>query len=224
MNRILTQFLGYLLKAAIFALLSTGCSYRFANKALSLKTSVRSVAVESVYDTSQEALPHQFLWTEIQKAIAKDGHLRLKKRSKADAIVRIHLISATNTTSGVFDTTNVSERNKDPRVLDFKRFNNPNDAQKADNRNNYRRLDVAGEYTKARNLRYSIKVEVIDLFSRKVLFSKSYSAAAEVKTLRQSPVPLKSHYIIYQEALSNQMRETSASIARRVVQDMLSKL
>ena len=70
------------------ALTMTACSYRFANPSIAPPPTVRSIAVEAVFDTGRRVLPHDLLWDSLQEAIIVSGKLRLAAPQVADAYLR----------------------------------------------------------------------------------------------------------------------------------------
>jgi hypothetical protein len=202
-NRILTF---------VVLLLQVSCVYRFVNTSVVRRTSVRTVAVEAVYDTSRQPVPHHILWDSLQRAIAKDGHFVLASRQSADAIVRTHLYSAHVGATG--RTTGDDIDLRDPTIF------NPDSAVAAE----FRRMDIAGRYTQRELLQMGVTIEVVDLKTGKVLMSRDYGGSKEFVTDRGAQVPDSSEFIVYEEALQNRFREISSDVTRNLVRDMLATL
>ncbi len=196
-----------LLTVNVILFLAPGCAYRFTNRHVRAPDGVRSVFVEAVYDTSEEVVPHELLWDALQKAIARDGHLRLTTADKADAIVLTHL-----TTAGVGPTGSITVETitKDPNTR------NPESA----NPSEFRDIRRAGEHTTQERINLGVQVEVIDLRTRKKLMSRSYSRSAKFKSARAG-FRADGYYLVYEEAMRHQFELMSQSIANAVVEDLL---
>jgi len=193
-------------------LMQLSCVYRFVNTSVVRRTNVRSVAVEAVYDTSRQPVPHHILWDAVQRAIAKDGHFVLSGRQSADAIIRTHLYSATVGATG--RTTGDSVDLRDPTVFD------PDSAATAE----FRRMDIAGRYTQRELLQMGVTIEVVDLKTGKVLMSRDCGGSREFVTDRGAHIPDSSEFVVYEEALQNSFRAITTDVSRNFVRDMLASL
>lgn len=189
----------------------SSCAYRFTNNHVRKPAGIESVAVEAVYDTTRAVLPHELLWQELQRAIAADGKLHLTTQSKADALVRAHLMTGDTRTGRIASKT---ENDRDPEL------ETPEEFVRTGNIADFKRLTQAGEHTLDNKLVLGIRIEVIDLRSKRVLLNKTYRGIEEIKTARKGDDP-GSFFLIYTEATENQFRKISRRIATRMVQDLL---
>lgn len=192
---------------AFFGLFSS-CVYRFTNSHVGRLAGMRTVAVESVYDTSSESLPHEVIWEALQRAFAADGHLKLVSRTEADILIRAHITSGSVTPSAPFDRG----PDKDPQV--FLGGSPPRPTT-------FKRLTVAREHATRENASISIAVEAYQLHSGKLLMSKSYAAAKGFGSLPSSG-PLTYSFIRHEEAIINQVDLAANEIASQVVRDFLA--
>lgn len=192
----------------------TGCAYRFTNTALIPPDGIKTIAVEAVYDTSREVLPHQYLWDALQKSIAQNGKLKLVSQNDADALLRAHITKAhvrpTGTAVPTSDTTNA--RAKDPEI--------PVTGEPG-NAANYKNITKAGRHTSNESLSYTIIVEVWNLHTQKLIKSATYNGAAEFKSFRDTRTDPKAGYLVYDEALQNKFRDIAQKIADKAVFDVL---
>jgi hypothetical protein len=195
-----------------FAMLTTlsGCVYRFTNQHIVLPPGIRTIAIEAVYDTSREVLPHDLLWEALQEAFAADGHLRVVSQGRADALVRAHITRASDGPTGSAESKGSLKDSKGIAIDQLQ----PSD---------FRLLPEAGEFTTKQELSISVEVEVIDLRSRESLFNKSYQSLRTFRSFRSetSVAQRKSHFLFFEEARAAKFSEMSKDIAKAVVRDFL---
>ncbi|WP_141736068.1 LPS assembly lipoprotein LptE [Oligoflexus tunisiensis] len=192
----------------LFAL-NAGCVYRFSNTALRPPVGVRTIAVEAVYDVSREVIPHELLWSAVQRELARSGRLMVTSQDEADAIMLITLNRASVNPTG---TPSREAINRDPVVTETEK---PAPGE-------FRNLKRAGNRTTDEAVNMTINVEVHDLKTRAVLFTRNYSAGTTFKSLRSETItPASSAYLNYEEALQAKVKELSAQLASRIVADFL---
>ncbi len=194
--------------AAMLAI--SGCAYRFTNKAMQPPEGIRSIAVEAVYDTSREVIPHQLLWDALQKAIAQNGKLRLTSQADADALLRAHITKAKVVPTGT--PAQRDNRAKDPEIPDV---DEPTEYR------DYSDISKAGRYTTVEALQYTVTVEVWNLHTQKLIKSKAYNASTQFKSIRGTNTDPKAGYLVYDEALQARFQEISKNIAEKAVFDVL---
>ena len=197
-----------------FLLLSLGhslssCAYRFTNVAMSPPKGINSIAVEGIYDTSREVIPHEILWTSLMEEFGRNGRLMVTSKENADALVRVQLKEASVFPSGA---QNAEPIYKDPVVT-------------ADNKRTpgeFKNLRRAGNWTTSETLTYNIVVEVHNLKTREKIFERTYSTGGVFRSFRDSTVAQPTTgFLLYEEALEARMKSISASLARKVVTDIL---
>ncbi|MCX6130969.1 MAG: hypothetical protein NTX25_18165 [Proteobacteria bacterium] len=187
----------------------SSCVYRFTNTALRLPIGVRSIAVEAVYDTSREVVPHELIWSAVQKELARNGRLFVTSQNEADALMILTLNHASVRPSGTPSREPVS---RDPVITDSEK-GRPED---------FRNLRRAGSWTTDESVNLTLSAEVIDLKTKTVLFRREYSGATSFKSLRSvSVTSSNSAYLNYEEALQSKVKVLSEQLASRIVSDFL---
>jgi hypothetical protein len=189
--------------------LLNGCVYRFSNTALRPPVGVRTIAVEAVYDVSREVIPHELLWSAVQRELARSGRLIVTSQGEADAIMLITLSKASVNPTGTPSREPIS---RDPVVTETDK---PEPQE-------FRNLKRAGNRTTDEAVNMAINVEVHDLKTRAVLFNRNYSAGTTFKSLRSETItPASSAFLNYEEALQAKVKELSEQLASRIVADFL---
>lgn len=187
----------------------SGCAYRFSNTAMRPPVGVRTIAVEAVYDVSREVIPHELLWSAVQRELVRSGRLMVTSQEEADAIMLITLNKASVNPTG---TASREAINRDPNVTE---------TEKPDP-HEFRNLKRAGNRTTDEAVSMAINVEVHDLKTRAVLFNRNYSAGTTFKSLRSETItPTTSAYLNYEEALQAKVKDLSEQLASRIVADFL---
>lgn len=191
-------------------LASVSCTYRFTNVHIAVPRGIQTIAIENIYDTSGEVIPHYLLWESLQREFAKDGHLRLVSQGRADAVLVAHISEATVRPIG---NSLETEPDKDIGV----------DQSPPPHPSSFRTLAQAGEFTRRDQLDFRVNIQIVELYSRDVIFQKSYSGSRQFRTARseQSVAEKKSHFLLYEEALRAKFGEISNSIASNVVRDFI---
>ena len=189
-----------------------GCAYKFSNTNISRPGGIRSIAVESVYDTSREYLPHEHLWKNLQQAIIADGNLVLTDRSQADAILRVHLEQGLLEDVGD-PTDRDGNKDKDPDAFSGTLPPKPEE---------FRRLSQAGSTKGSARLSARLAVEVWDLRTKVVLFKRNYKLGTTFKTFRTTTTGIENDYLRFEEAKEQRFAKQSRQISRRIVRDILA--
>jgi hypothetical protein len=186
-----------------------GCAYRFTNTAIRTPPGIQTLAVESVWDDSREVIPHEELWSAVQREIIKNGRVVLTNQDQADALM---VISVTGAKVSPVGTPSQEAFDKDPPESDSDK-GKPRD---------YRNLRRAGTWTTDEGITLSVHVNVYDLKSRAVLFNRDYASGVTFKSFRPvSVTPTESVYLHYEEALDARFKDVSESLARSIVNDFL---
>lgn len=214
MNRIFGQ-LNIKLSLPLFALAHMGwavsaCAYRFTNAHIGRVAGMQSIAIEAIYDTSREVLPHEVLWEAFQRAFASNGHLRVVSRRDADLLMRAHVTQAAVTPSGIAET----KPERDPAVFEGGRPPYPGEDR------DYKRLTVAREYATKENVNVALQVEIWQLSTGRLVMQNSYGGSGSFDSVRRGP-PLAYSYIRHDEALTHQIDIIANRIASSVVTDFL---
>lgn len=197
----------------LWPLVFSGCAYRFTNERLVRPEGIRTIAVEAVFDTSREVLPHEVLWESLQSAFASDGHLRLVSQSQADALVRAHLKQATISATG---TEQLNGPRKEP--LPFNGNTPPSPSE-------YPTLTQASRYKDTAVLQTVVEVEVWNLWTRSLLFRQTYSLGENFRAVHQTKngefTTAANDFLRYDEAAMARFQNISRNIAQSVVRDLL---
>jgi hypothetical protein len=195
---------------AAWSLLS-GCVYRFTNEHIVRPEGIRTVAVEAIWDTSREVIPHEVLWQALQDAFAADGNLLLVSQRHADALVRAHIKDAR--VGGAGPIRDLGPK-KDPKVTD------PNDPPGP---GDFRQLTRAGQIREDGVVAMLVDVEVWSLRTRTLLMRKTYPVSDTFRAayaIGSTTVP-SNDFLRYQESLDARVLAMSQSIAQQVVQTLL---
>ena len=189
----------------------TGCAYTFTNTHVQRPSGVESVAVEAIYDTSREVLPHELLWQSLQDAFASDGHLRLAPEAAADALVRAHIKAAQISPIGSNPANGVQ---KDPQVFDHTSPSAPA---------RFRTLTQAGQYRDKGQVVATVEVEVWNLHTRELLMKRTYPLSDPFQAIHNATpgVNRPNDHLRYQEAVDASFKTIADNISRNVVRDLL---
>lgn len=157
---------------SLFAVLIVSCaslqscvSYRFANRGVRPIAGMRSVAVESVFDTSGQVVDHGVVWQAFQEEIARSGLLRLENRKRADGLLRVHVVQAQLFNSGKAEVVDERRDQQDPELLS---------RQEPPVWNRFRSLGSAGEYARDEAYVLRLFVELYDLRTGKRVFARTF--------------------------------------------------
>jgi hypothetical protein len=194
----------------------SGCTYRFTNDSIVKPEGVHTIAVEAVYDTSREVIPHELLWESLQLAIAADGHLRLVGQSEADALMRAHIKSAAITADGGEQKSGAKNEPK-PYGSDTE----------VPGPNQFPNLALSGRYRDSARVTFETQIEVFHLHTRELLFKQTYSGSEMFRAVhqtasRQFTVP-ENDFLRFEEAANAKFKEITKTIARQAVRDFLLK-
>ena len=163
----MNPFSRHLLAITVLICLSqASCAYRFSNSYIEPPEGIESIAVEAIYDTSREVISHEQLWQQVQEAVIKDGHLQLKDRSEADALLRLHIMDANIAPAGESRQNGPNPDGKDPEVYGRNYPPHPN---------KMRPLTQAGQFKDSAQMRFVVLAEVVNLRTRAILHKKKYN-------------------------------------------------
>lgn len=193
----------------------TGCTYRFTNDSIVRPQGVRTIAVEAIYDTGREVIPHELLWEALQLAVAADGHLRLVGQGQADALMRAHIKSAAINADG---GEQYSGPKKDPK---------PYAQDSPVMPDQFSNMTLSGRYRDSARVTIQVDIEVYNLNTRALLLKQTYSGTEVFRAVhqtasRQFTVP-ENDFLRYEEAAGAKFKEIAKSISRQIVRDLLLK-
>lgn len=187
-----------------------GCVYRFSNLHVSPPQGIRTVAVEAVYDTSREILPHELFWEELQRAIAAEGHLRLASSSQADALLRARIKSARFSPTGT--VVRPQKMIKDPSPMQ--------PGEEPVNYRDFRTLTEAAELMPSTSVVVEVELQLWHLANREMLFERTYVQSESFLSVRPSTSPRNNHLRDH-EAFRADFARMSRNIAERFISDLL---
>lgn len=195
------------------------CTYRLTNSNISPPHGIRTIAVESVFDTGGEVIPHDQFWSQLQRAFAANGHLKVVSASEADALARMHIRQTTIVKSGERVTpdrdkeaSGALKSKKDPEL-----YAGQSDPPAP---GLLRDLSRAGDVFRKDNTIVVIDVEVWDLSTRSLILQRQYATNAEVFGLRLN-APREVAFLRHDEALDAGLSKAAKQIAETVVTDLL---
>lgn len=202
---------GAILKAALIASVASSCAYRLTNLHVQSPNHVQTIAIESIYDTTSEVLPHEQLWNELQRSFAANGHLKVTSVDKADALLRAHVRLATIEKSGELRENVRGELKKD---IDLYQDRGPPIPP-----GTLRNLSVANTYYMKDRLGFFVDVEVIDLRTRQILLQRTYTRSFEAWAVSETLNEIS--FVRHEESAQLGFAKASRSIAEVVVTDLL---
>ena len=193
--------------AIVFTLLYqllTGCAYHFANSKFQPPPGIRTLYIESIYDTSKASMPHQLIWNALQREFGADGRVTLAGRKSADAYMQVHLERATK---------DQFEKGTIAPDREFKMDDNqlPKPA-------NVRKLGQAGEFAKKELLGLQVRITVFGRKSRKAIYSKLYGMSQAYNLIDSEP---NTQFLRANEAFLKAFGEISNNLAKQVRNDFL---
>ncbi len=194
----------------------TGCTYQFTNDSIIRPNGIQTIAVEAVYDTSREVVPHELLWEALQFGIAADGHLKLVGQKEADVLMRAHLKSAQTIAGG---TELYTGSKKDP---------NPYDQETPPTPDQFSNLTLSGRYRDSGTVSYVVDVEVYHLRTHQLIFKQTYGGSELFRAVhqtgnRQFTVP-ENDFLRYDEAITAKYKVIARGIGRSAIRDFLLKV
>ena len=192
--------------------LHLGCTYRFSNLHANIPTGIQAIAVEAVYDTSKAVLPHEILWESIQQAFAQNGRLKLVGQDNADALVRMHLQQASIQPYGSPNISDIQKR-EEPKLETGDQAPAPED---------FPDLNIAKKYTPQESLAITVKVEVWDLHTHKLIMSQNYALSQAYSVALASAQP--NEFLLREEVSTVNFKRMANDIANRVIEDLLIKI
>lgn len=216
MHKMQTRFTFNCLKIlsliAIF-LVQAGCVYRFTNLHLNTPENIRTIAVEAIYDSSKEILPHDILWHEVQRAIAADGHMIVTTPASADAILTVKIKNARFAPTGtVVKPQAITE---DPPAI------SPDDGA-IPSYKSFQTLTEAVEIMPSTSMVIEVHVELWHLEKKKLLFEKQYVQSETFLSVRPSTSP-RNNFLRENEAFRSDFERMSRLISESLVNDLLVK-
>ena len=193
--------------------LTVGCAYRFSNAHVERPEGIRTIAIEAIYDTGREVLPHELFWEALQAGFAADGKLRLAPQDRADAYLRAHVRDAALVPVGSI-VKNPPER--DPNIQGRVQLPQPTE---------FKPLAQAGELKTFGRVTAEIEVEVWSLRTQSLLMRRTYDLGQQFRAVhgfgKDAVTPRSNDYLRYEEAFEAKVKLMAEDLANRVVRDLL---
>lgn len=207
---------GWQILLIILVILLNSCSYRLTNLYLEAPNKIKTIAVEAVYDTSGQVVPHELIWTELQKAFAANGHLKVVAADQADALLRAHLHTFRSSNSGPRGSNGTPIAKGDPEL--YGEIGPPIAP------GTLRDLTTARDYYSKETKGLVLDVEIWDLKRQTLILQRSYSGGFDVLATRapsDSPADLLT--VRKDESSDKGVTKVAKLIAETVVSDFLVK-
>lgn len=189
--------------------LGTSCAYNFSNLGLKPRAGIETIGIEAIYDTSHTPIPHEILWTSLQRAFASNGQLRLSSIKKADLYLRTHIEYSSQNQQN----TQTNPILKDPKDIRDEEGNVRPFSQ-------YSNLRVADQYSKEEAVSLGLVVELWDRRRRKLIFSKRYNPSGTYLIVTNR-IPIESQFLRAEEGFATWIRRQSDSVAGQIVYAVL---
>ena len=193
--------------------LTMSCAYRFSNAHVERPEGIRTIAIEAIYDTSREVLPHELFWEALQASFVADGKLRLASQYRADAYLRAHVRDATLTPACSI-VKNPPER--DPKTEGRVKLPRPPE---------FKPLAQAGELKTFGSVTVAVDIEVWSLRTQSLLMRRTYDLGQQFRAVhgfgKDAVTPRSNDYLRYEEAFEAKVKLMAEDLANRVVRDLL---
>ena len=179
------------------------CTYRFSNLAVNTR-GLSSISVESVFNTTTTPVSHEQLWYSMQEAIIKDGHLKFRSSSEADATIAIKVntleVSPTGTvsTSTPEDDPGSSASSQNPIPVE-----------------SFIKLAQSYSYNANNLIVLDVTVQIYNLKTKAILFERRYHFSEELSSLYNY------HYPVYKEALDHDIKKLADKVSYNTIKDFL---
>jgi hypothetical protein len=189
------------------------CAYRFTNLHNRPPEGIKTIAIEAIYDTGSEVVPHEKLWDELQRAFAANGHIKVASSGSSDALLRAHIKESNYSKAGTPPPDNaVNPANKSDPVL-YQDQGRPIEPGLMPDLNRARLF-----YPNDR-LGFSVDIEVWDLNKNLMILQRTYGGSSEILAMRNEPDGLM--HIRHEESAEYAMSKMARSIAETVVSDLI---
>lgn len=212
MNNIKTSINRYLL--FYFILISSiGCSYKLSNNRINVPANNKSIAIEGIYNTGDTVIPHELLWTSLQKHFALSGKFILRSKEDADLYLKARITDSSMEQYGSdFNLKSI----KNPNAI----FNSGSDRPASPNK--IKNINTAKTYPKNQRIEFLLKIEIWDLHSKKRIFFKEYPLSKTFNLLVH-PATSETSYLRHEEHLNYTFKYMAESVAKDIVNDLLYK-
>ena len=203
----------FLYTVVIITFFLSACAYRLSNLHVQSPNKIESIAIEAIFDTSGQVIAHDQLWSELQRAFAANGHLKVASVGQADALLRAHLRSAAIANAGDRIQANITNK-KDPDLYA------PGAPPLGPNQ--LRDLSAAGDYFTKDQVSMVIDIEVWNLRTHELILQRSYGGSFAVLNVRAEGEAINELVSVRREESADRgVAGISRQIAGNVVSDLL---
>lgn len=218
-----TAMIAMVLICCIFSF--SGCAYRLTNLHIQNPGDIQTIAIESVFDTGGQVIPHEHLWDQLQRAFAANGHLKLAPASSADALVRAHIRLATvENAGGLTDTpADVLYAKKDPDI-----YAGQSQPWALTGPASLRDLTTASKYYSKDATTFTVDIEVWNLETHGLMLQRTYTGRSEAWAIVGQTVDRKAINPYLQDMILPRHDETQdrnmASVAKQIAENVVTDL
>lgn len=170
----------------------------------------RSIGIESIYDTGNIVLPHEYLWLELQRQFAINGRLRVQPVHSADLYLRAHITNA-------LIRPELTEKRK---ITDPDSFLNDAEPPAPWPMNTYQNQSIAHSYAKSESVFFQVAVEIWDQRKKVKIFTKTYSMSGSW-TSYDSSLPPEYTFLQSEESFEGTFHGLAENLAWIIVTDVL---
>lgn len=172
---------------------------------------LRNLAIEAVYDTGEEVLPHHLLWGELFRSFVARGKMRITSVDDADLLVRAHIFKSESLPGNLRRDTVIKDK-----------FHGNDIFKTTSVQSQFKNLLRAGSWTTSQSLSMKVNIEVWNLKTHQKIFERSYDGGGGFLSFRaNSSTNIMSQFLQAEESRYNSFRQTSRMIAEKVVSDLL---
>ena len=193
-----------------------GCAYRLTNLHIQNPDNIHSIAIESIFDTGSQVIPHEQMWDQLQRAFAANGHLKVTSAKNADALLRAHIRTSEINKSGDLLDKNPTNIRKDPDIFEG---NNPQPPSLSPTDGPLRDLTTASRVYSKDATTFVVDVEVWNLETRQLMLQRTYHGRTEALAIAPAQPDLA--FIRHDEVTDRNMTTVAKQIAENVVSDLL---
>lgn len=185
----------------------SGCAYSFTNLAFKRPYGAHKLAIDAVYDTTGEVLPHQILWSELFRSFAARGKMRITSVADADIVLRPHLYIAKQVPEGVGLW---GEAQKDS-------FKGDDIYTVADPKKAFKNLLTAGAFTSQQSLSFAVHFDAWNIHNGGQVFDRTYGGSILYGSFINSTSSAR--FLAAEEEGHANFRKVARDIAEKVVVD-----
>ncbi|MCX6117596.1 MAG: hypothetical protein NT027_08650 [Proteobacteria bacterium] len=190
---------------------ANSCAYRLTNLHMRNPNKIQSIAIEGIYNTGSEPIPHDQVWDQLQRAFAANGHLKIASVGKSDALLRAKISNTRYSRSGALDDTQSGSDRSDPPLYPV--TGNPLAPNKLPD------INTARKYFQKDLLTFNLEVEVYDMSTKAILLQRTYSLAVDTLAIRSDANAVA--FLRHEESVQYGIAKSARSVADNIISDLL---